>query len=231
MDGEISFLSIRDWPEDERPRERLLNKGSEFLSDAQLLAILLHTGKAKASAIMVAVELLEQAGSLSAIGQLSAKELQAVKGIGPAKAAQIKAAIELGKRITAKRLSTRLKILSSKDVFVHYHPHLRELKKEVFLAVLLDGKNRVIREVLVSQGSLTINIVHPREVFNPAIRDSAAAIVVVHNHPSGDPDPSPEDRDLTQRLVATGEILGIKILDHIVIGDGSYYSFADRQLL
>jgi len=180
---------------------------------------------------MVAVQLLEQAGSLSAIGQLSAKELQAVKGIGPAEAAQIKAAIELGRRIAAKPLSTRLKVLSSKDVFVHYHPSLRELKKEVFLAVLLDGKNRMIREVLISQGSLTVNIVHPREVFNPAIRDSAAAIVVVHNHPSGDPQPSPEDRDLTKRLVATGEILGIKILDHIVVGDGSYYSFADRNLI
>jgi len=231
MEGGKSFLRIKEWPENERPRERLLNKGSEFLTDAQLLAILLRTGKARASAMMVAIELLEQAGSLNAVGQLSAKELQAVKGIGPAKAAQIKAAIELGKRIAAKPLSTRLKILSSKDVFVHYHPYLRELKKEVFLAVLLDGKNRMIREVLISQGSLTVNIVHPREVFNPAIRDSAAAIVVVHNHPSGDPQPSPEDRDLTKRLVATGEILGIKILDHIVVGDESYYSFADRQLL
>lgn len=226
-----AFLRIRQWPEDERPRERLLKKGSEFLTDAQLLAILLRTGKAKTSALTIAVELLKRAGSLNAVGQLSAEELQTVKGVGPAKAAQIKAAIELGKRVAAKPLAARLKVLSSKDIYVHYHPSLRELKKEVFLALLLDGKNRVIREVLISQGSLTVNVVHPREVFNPAIRDSAAAIVVVHNHPSGDPFPSPEDIDLTKRLVATGEILGIKVLDHIVVGDGSYYSFADRQLL
>lgn len=224
-----AFLRIRQWPEDERPRERLLKKGSEFLTDAQLLAILLRTGKAKTSALTIAVE-LKRAGSLSAVGQLSAEELQTVEGVGPAKAAQIKASIELGKRIAAKPLATRLKVLSSKDIDVHYHPSLRELKKEVFLALLLDGKNRVIREVLISQGSLTVNIVHPREVFNPAIRDSAAAIVVVHNHPSGDPYPSPVI-DRTKRLVATGEILGIKVLDHIVVGDGSYYSFADQQRL
>jgi DNA repair protein RadC len=225
------FLRIRQWPEDERPRERLLKKGSEFLTDAQLLAILLRTGKAKASALTVAVELLKRAGGLKALGQLSAQELQTVQGVGPAKAAQIKAALEVGKRIAAKPFATRLKVLSSRDVYVHYHSTLRELKKEVFMAVLLDGKNRVIREVLVSQGSLTVNIVHPREVFNPAIRDSAAAIVVVHNHPSGDPSPSPEDIELTKRLVATGEILGIKVLDHIVVGDGSYFSFSDRQQL
>ena len=226
-----AFLRIRQWPEDERPRERLLKKGSEFLTDAQLLAILLRTGKAGTSALTIAVELLKRAGSLNAVGQLSAEELQTVEGVGPAKAAQIKAAIELGKRVAAKPLATRLKVLSSKDIYVHYHPSLRELKKEVFLALLLDGKNRVIREVLISQGSLTVNIVHPREVFNPAIRDSAAAIVVLHNHPSGDPCPSPEDIGLTKRLVATGEILGIKVLDHIVVGDGSYYSFADQQRL
>ena len=225
------FLRIRQWPEDERPRERLLKKGSESLTDAQLLAILLRTGKVKTSALTIAVELLKRAGSLRALGQLSAEELQTVGGIGPAKAAQVKAALELGKRIVAKPLAARLKVFSSKDIYVHYHPSLSELKKEVFLAVLLDGKNRVIREVLISQGSLTVNIVHPREVFNPAIRDSAAAIVVVHNHPSGDPYPSPEDIDLTKRLVATGEILGIKVLDHVVVGDGSYYSFSDQQRL
>lgn len=225
------FLRIRQWPEDERPRERLLKKGSEFLTDAQLLSILLRTGKAKTNALTIVVELLKWAGSLRAVGQLSAAELQTVDGVGPAKAAQIKAAVELGKRIAARPLAVRLKVLSSKDIYVHYHPSLSELKKEVFLALLLDGKNRVIREVLISQGSLTVNVVHPREVFNPAIRDSAAAIVVIHNHPSGDPYPSPEDIDLTKRLVATGEILGIKVLDHVVVGDGSYYSFADRQLL
>ena len=226
-----SFLRIPQWPEDERPRERLLKKGSEFLTDAQLLAILLRTGKVKTSALTVAVEVLKRAGSLRALGQLSAEELQMVEGVGPAKAAQIKAAVELGKRIATKPLAARLKVLSSKDIYVHYHPSLSILKKEVFIAVLLDGKNRVIREVLISQGSLTVNVVHPREVFNPAIRDSAAAIVVIHNHPSGDPCPSPEDIDLTKRLVATGEILGIKVLDHVVVGDGSYYSFSDRQQL
>jgi DNA repair protein RadC len=226
-----TYLRIRQWPEDERPRERLLKKGSEFLTDAQLLAILLRTGKAKTSAVTVAVELLERAGNLKSLGQWSAEELQAVEGVGPAKAAQIKAALELGRRIAAKPFAARLKVLSSRDIYVHYHPSLSELKKEVFLAVLLNGKHRVIREVLISQGSLTVNVVHPREVFNPAIRDSAAAIVLVHNHPSGDPCPSPEDIDLTKRLVATGEILGIKVLDHVVVGDRSYYSFSDRQQL
>jgi len=159
------------------------------------------------------------------------EELCAIRGIGPAKAAQILAAVELGKRVLATPLTKGKRIQGSQHIFQHYYPLMRDLRHEVFKAVLLDAKHTIIRDFIVSQGSLTVSIVHPREVFNIAVRESAAAIIFVHNHPSGDPRPSEEDHALTQRLITAGEILGIRVLDHIVIGDGKYVSFADEGLL
>ena len=222
---------IQSWPEQERPRELLFSKGPPGLSDAQLLAILLRVGRADSSAVEVAMEVLTQLDGLRGLANRSLEELCAVSGIGPAKAAQILAAIELGKRSLATPMTEGKRIQGSAHIFQHYYPLLRDLRHEVFKAVLLDAKHIMIRDFTVSQGSLTVSIVHPREVFNLAVRESAAAIIFVHNHPSGDPQPSQEDLSLTQRLIAAGEILGIRVLDHVVIGDGKYVSFADEGYL
>lgn len=222
---------IRLWPESERPRERLLREGAQALTDAQLLGILLRVGRRDSSAIAVAMELLQQLGGLQGLANRGVEELCRIQGIGAAKAAQLLAAIELGKRVLAAPLSTGMKIGSSQDVFNHYYPLLRDLRREVFKAILLDAKHTVIRDVTVSEGTLTLSLVHPREVFNPAIREAAAAVIFLHNHPSGDPAPSAEDRELTHRLTAAGDLLGIHVLDHLVIGDGRYVSFADQGAL
>ncbi len=223
--------AIRQWPEAERPRERLLQEGAAALTDAQLLAILLRVGRDKASAVEVAMEVLGAVGGVQGLGRSGVDELRRVRGVGSAKAAQVKAAIELGKRALAAPLSTGTRIGSSADVFRAYHSRLRDLKQEWFLLILLDAKHAVLRDVTVSQGSLTMSLVHPRDVFAPAIKEAAAAVIVLHNHPSGDPEPSAEDRALTARLGAVGAMLGIPLLDHVVIGDGRYVSFADRGWL
>ena len=222
---------IAHWPQTERPRERLLAKGPEALSDAHLLAILLRTGRRDSSAVQVALEVLSRVGGVGGLAGCGIEELCAIPGIGPAKAAQLKAALALGRRSMAVPLSTGTRIGSSGDLFKHFHPALRDLKHEVFKVVLLDAKNQVIKEMTVSEGSLTLSIVHPREVFALAVRESAAAILVLHNHPSGDPTPSQEDRQLTDRLVAAGRLLGIRVLDHVILGDGRYISFADEGWL
>ena len=226
---------IKDWPEDERPRERLLQLGEEALADAQLLAIVLRTGDyaSGATAVDLARRLLTAFGEdLEAISTATVAELCQTPGIGPAKACEIKAAFELGRRRLARQQGRRLEqFRSSKDVANYYMPLLADKKREQFQVLLLDRKNRVMRDVMVSQGSLTASVVHPREVFNPAIRDSAAAVIFVHNHPSGDPQPSQEDRVLTTRLAEAGKLLGIQVLDHIIVGRNAYMSFADEGLL
>ena len=222
---------ISQWPSSERPRERLLQEGAQALSDAQLLAILLRVGRRDASAVEVAMDLLRQLDGLRGLSNRGVEELCQIPGIGPAKVAQLKAAIELGKRVLAEPLSTGTTIASSADLFRHYYPLLRDLRHEVFKIVLLDARHGIIKDAIVSEGSLTLSIVHPREVFIPAVRESAAAVIFVHNHPSGDPSPSEEDRMLTTRLVAAGELLGIQVLDHLIIGDGRYTSFADQGWL
>ncbi|GJL65889.1 MAG: UPF0758 protein [Nitrospirales bacterium] len=224
-------MGIQTWPKSERPRERLLQQGPEAVSDAQLLAILLRVGRQDSSAVQVAMELLQRLDGLQGLSNRTLEELCAIPGVGPAKAAQILAAVELGKRTLAAPLTTGVRVGSSRDLFLHYYPLLRDLRHEVFKIVLLDAKHRVIRDMTISKGSLTVNIVHPREVFNAAVRESAAAVIVLHNHPSGNPEPSPEDYALTERLVTAGDILGIRVLDHLVIGDGSYMSFADKGLI
>lgn len=222
---------ITYWPKAERPRERLLMKGPDALSDAQLLAILLRTGRRDSSAVQVAIELLHRVGGVAGLAQCGVEELCGIQGVGPAKAAQLKAAVELGRRTMAQPLSTGTRVSCSGDLFKHFHPALRDRKHELFKVVLLDAKNTVLKESTVSEGSLTLSIVHPREVFALAVRESAAGVIFLHNHPSGDPTPSLEDRQLTDRLVAAGQLLGIRVLDHVIVGDGRYVSFADEGWL
>lgn len=227
----IQERAIKNWPAEERPREKLLRKGPEGLSHGELLAIILRTGKKKESAVDIARELLIKSGGLGNLINLSMAEICSIDGIGPAKAAQIKAALELGRRVLSEPLSTEIKAVSGRAIYSHYYPYLKNLKKEIFKVILLDGKNKIIRDVTISEGCLNLSIVHPREVFNPAIRDSALSIIALHNHPSGDPTPSLEDIELTKRLATAGNILGIRLLDHIIIGDGRFISLLDKGII
>ena len=225
--------TVKHWPEDERPRERLLKYGADALSDAQLLAIIIRNGRDGRSAVDLGMELLEKFGSLVGIAQAGVNEFRGkngVKGIGPAKIAEIKAAIELGRRHQKPSLAGA-SFCSSGDVISYYQPRMKDLKKEVFRCALLDTKNKIIRDEVVSIGSLTASLVHPRETFKAAIRESAAAVIFIHNHPSGDIKPSQEDILLTRRLVQAGEVLGIQVLDHIIIGDGCHFSFRDNGMI
>jgi DNA repair protein RadC len=221
---------IKEWPESDRPREKLLEHGPESLSPAELLAIILRTGEASTGqsaldhgrALMTLCD-----NSFRALADASTQELCTIKGIGPAKAAQIKAALEIARRFAQEEIKRGDQFRSSSDIFKHYHEQLGSLRKEEFHVLLLDAKNRKIKDVRVSEGSLTSSLVHPREVFNPVIRESAAAVVLVHNHPSGDPTPSQEDLHITRRLRDVGDIMGVRVLDHLIIGKGKYVSFVD----
>jgi DNA repair protein RadC len=227
--------AIREWPEDERPRERLMKLGADALSEAQLLAIVLATGEASSgqSALDLALHLVHTFDGLRAIDAASIAELCQIKGIGPAKATSIKAALELGKRLSGEPIHRHLKITSPQDLVNYFQPRLQHLRKEVFKAVLLNTKHQILKDVTVSEGSLSASLVHPREAFLPAIKESAAAVIFLHNHPSGDPTPSSEDKELTLRLAEVGHLVGITVLDHIIIGSGSpgYMSFRDAGLL
>jgi DNA repair protein RadC len=227
--------AIKEWPEDERPRERLMKLGAEALSDAQLLAIMLATGESSSgqSALDLAINLVQLFGGLRALDAASIAELCQTKGIGPAKATTIKAALELGKRLSGEPPERRFKVTAPVDLVNYYQPRLQHLRKEVFKAILLDTKHQMLKDVTVSEGSLSASLVHPREAFLPAIKESAAAVIFLHNHPSGDPTPSTEDKELTHRLAEVGRLVGIGVLDHIIIGTGSpgYMSFRDAGLL
>jgi len=222
---------ISRWPLTERPRERLLKFGAGALSDAQLLAIVLRTGRRRVTAVELAMRVLKQCRGLEGLGAAHGTELRGIAGIGPAKAAQLLAALELGRRVTSRPWPAGQALSSSRAVHEHVAPLVRELKQEQFWSLLLDNKHRLLHDVAISSGSLTMSVVHPREAFVPAVRHSAAAVIFVHNHPSGDPSPSAEDRQLTHRLVACGDLLGIPVLDHVIIGRTSYYSFADHRQL
>jgi DNA repair protein RadC len=227
--------AIKEWPEDERPRERLMKLGADALSEAQLLAIVLATGEASSgqSALDLAMYLVRTFDGLRALDAASIAELCQIKGIGPAKATTIKAALELGKRLAGEPTQRHLKVTSPQDLVNYFQPRLQHLRKEVFKVVLLNTKHQMLKDVTVSEGSLSASLVHPREAFLPAIKESAAAVIFLHNHPSGDPTPSTEDKELTLRLAEVGQLVGISVLDHIIIGSGSpgYISFRDAGLL
>jgi DNA repair protein RadC len=214
-----------------RPRERLEASGAEALGDAELLALLLRTGHRGADALVAAARLLVARGGLQGVARSSSRELSAVPGVGPVKVAALLACFELGRRVAGRRLRAGTPIRGPEDVYRHYHPTLRHVGQERFFAVLLDGRHRVLGHEIVSLGTLTASLVHPREVFRPALRACAAAVILVHNHPSGDPTPSPEDREVTLRLAQAGEILGVRVVDHVVVAERGFRSLRDDGVL
>jgi len=224
----MAYQSIKQWPEDERPRERLLKFGAHNLSDAQLLAIIIRTGGGSKSALDLAIEMLHSFGNLDKIEDASLGEFASIKGIGKAKVAQIKAALELGRRMLGEHHERGPVFSTGHDVYAYYHRLLKSLKKEVFRCVMLDAKNSALKEYRISEGTLTNSLIHPREAFREAIKESAASVIFAHNHPSGDTTPSREDILITERLVHAGEIVGIKVLDHVIIGDDRYTSMFEK---
>lgn len=222
---------IKDWPENERPRERLIKHGADSLSDAQLLAIILRTGSGQKGVLNLSMSLLETFRELRNIDAASVAELSSIKGLGTAKIAQIKAAFELGKRLMSGSSDGRPVFSSSHSIYAYFAPRFKNLQKEIFIAVLLDVKNRLLRESKVSEGTLTNSLIHPREAFKEAIKESAASVIFVHNHPSGDPQPSRDDMAVTERLKKAGDIIGIQVLDHVIIGDGKYVSLKEKGVL
>jgi DNA repair protein RadC len=218
-------------PVPDRPRERLAALGPEALSDAELLALLLRTGDRRADALSVASALLRRHGGLEGLARAGSREIGTLHGVGPAKSATVCASLEIGRRLASRRLRAGSAIRGPEDVFRHLHPRLRFVAQERFLVLLLDGRHRLLHQEVVSQGTLTASLVHPREVFRPALREAAAAMILVHNHPSGDPMPSPEDRAVTARLAQAGEILGVRVLDHVIVAERGYCSLREEGLL
>lgn len=222
-------LSPALWPETERPRERLLELGPSVLSDGEALAVVFGTGHpGTGSALTMARGLLTVFGDLRGVLSGSVTELASMPGMGKARAATVVAIGEIARRVHSDRLDAGVILASAASVYAHFGPLLADEKRESFYVVMLDGRNRVIAKARVSQGSLGSSIVHPRESFRTAVREAAAAVLFVHNHPSGDPTPSAEDKRITERLRRAGELMGIPVLDHVVVGRGRYWSFADN---
>jgi len=219
---------IKELPETEKPREKMLKQGPSRLSNQELLAILIRTGRTNYSALDIANEVLyyDKRG-LIALGNITIEELTTIRGIGPSKACQLMAGLELGKRVMDSNYSKE-KITCPDDVFQHLKMRVVHLKKEKFYTLLLDTKNQIIAVEEISTGSLNASIVHPREVFHYAIKKNAKAMILAHNHPSGHPAPSQEDKGITERLVEVGKIVGIEVIDHIILGKESYYSFKEH---
>lgn len=223
--------AIVSWPVEDRPREKLLLKGPESLSNAELLAIFLRVGVKGKSAIDLAQELLSRFGSLRQLYAAPLEELEEVLGVGRAKIAQFKAVTELSKRYLAEGCQDRPYVESSGDILKLLYQEMRDLDQEVFKVLLLNGQNHVTRIVEVAKGTLTSARIYPREVIKVALRHSAAALVFVHNHPSGVAQPSDDDKKITRDLVFACHLMGVKVHDHIIIGDNEKFSFADVGLI
>ncbi|MDI6892180.1 MAG: DNA repair protein RadC [Actinomycetota bacterium] len=224
-----NYLTIKDFPPEIRPRERLFGCGPESLSDAELLAVVISTGREGETAIQLSQRILSEFGVLGTLGRATLEELSLIEGIGEAKAARILASLELGRRLSTP-ISTRRPVISTpRDAADLLMSEMRYFDKEHFKALILNTKNEVLKVVDISIGSLNSAVVHPRELFKIAIKHSGAAVIVVHNHPSGDATPSSEDIALTKRLARAGEVLGIDFLDHIVVGDGEFTSLKERE--
>jgi DNA repair protein RadC len=225
-------LTIKDWPSMERPRERFLALGPAALRTSELLAILASSGASGRSALEVAEALYDHFGrSLRRLGSAPGSQLMAVPGIGEARAVAIQAALELGRRAAQEQRSDDDRVTTPRDVYRRFELRLRDLRQEEFHVLMLSTQNAVIRELMVTRGTLDASVVHPREVFAPALAEAAAAVILVHNHPSGDPTPSPADREVTRQLVEAGRVLGIPVRDHVVVGNGRYTSFLDLGLI
>jgi len=225
-------MAISNWPKEDRPREKLIKNGEHTLSDSELLAIILRTGVKGQSALDLARRILHMFSSFREIGQADLRCCKGLRGLGDAKVSQIKAAIEIARRFSEEKIKEkRIKVESSKDVIDILMPRMQDLKIEVFKVLLLNSQNRIIDIVEIEEGS--VNQARPiiREVYQKALREFASSIICVHNHPSGNPSPSREDKQFTRELVAAGESLFVKCLDHIIIGNGSYFSFSDKGII
>ncbi|MGH9858207.1 MAG: RadC family protein [Acidobacteriota bacterium] len=223
---------MRELPVNERPREKLTNQGEQSLSDAELLAILMGSGTRQESAVQLAQRILKETGDLNKLSGFSVVELcKKFHGVGPARAAQLKAALELSRRYSGAVKEARPRFSNSQVVFEHFHSSFIGKQQEELWVTALDMKNQMLMKTQVSKGTLSGSLVHPREVFYVAIRNMAAAIILLHNHPSGDPAPSPEDKKVTRQIAEAGNLLGIPLLDHIIIGNGRYYSFKDAGII
>ncbi len=225
-------MTVKEMALEERPREKMLLKGEKSLTNEELLAILLRTGTKHKNAIQLAecITKKDKRQGIRYLQEISIEELCEIDGIGLSKASQIKAALELGIRIASVR-PEKYKVKNPWDIYKYYMDSLRYLKKEVFKIILLNTKNEIITDIDVSIGTLNSSIVHPREVFVEAIKRSANKIILMHNHPSGNIEPSNEDKSITKRLISCGEIIGIEIIDHIIIGDGIYFSFKENMII
>lgn len=229
-------VPIREWDHVDRPREKLMSRGEASLSDAELLGLIFRSGtrtrSGSVSAVQLGRALLREYGSLHALSRRDIRELMRVTGIGPAKAVQLAAAFEIGRRIEASvGLGERIQICSPDDLAAAYVPTMRDLKKEVFKIVLLNTANIIIADYTVSEGGLASSIVEPRAVFQRAVLENAAAVICIHNHPSGNPEPSREDIRITRQLVEAGKLMGIPVHDHLIVAGSGYTSMAERQLL
>jgi DNA repair protein RadC len=225
-------LTIRELPRSERPRERLKALGAQALSSAELLALVIGTGTGRRSAVAVGQEVLAEAGgSLRRIAGRPVAALTALAGVGTARAVAIHAALELGRRMAAESRDEGAPLRSPRDVYAAFAPRLEDLPVEEFHVAVLDSQHRLERDIAVTRGILNSSLVHPREVFREAIAERAAAVILVHNHPSGDPTPSADDRLVTEQLVAAGRLLDIPVHDHVIVGRGRYMSFAEAGIL
>ncbi|MFK2824529.1 DNA repair protein RadC [Bacillus sp. B190/17] len=227
---EETFM-IRDVPAEDRPRERLITNGASSLSNHELLAIILRTGTKSESVLQLANRLLQTFEGLRLLKEASLEEITSIKGIGKAKAVQIMSALELGRRISQLKFEDRYVIRSPEDGANYVMEEMRFLTQEHFVCLYLNTKNQVLHKQTLFIGSLNASIVHPREVFKEAFRRSAASIICIHNHPSGDPGPSREDIDVTKRLAECGKILGIELLDHLIIGEKKFVSLKEKGYL
>ena len=224
--------TVKDLPLDERPREKLLLRGAQHLSDAELLAILLRTGLKGKSVINMAMELLVEHGNLAMLATKSSASIRETSGIGKDKAATLLAAFEISRRVQQQSRNIFDKAITSPDEVAEYFiPRLRDEMKELFIVICLSSSNKIIRYEIISEGSLDAAIVHPREVFKVAIENHAKSIILMHNHPSGNLNPSQEDIAITRKLTEAGKILDIQIYDHLVIGGNNYLSFAEKRLI
>jgi len=222
-------MKIKDLPKSDRPRERLVAKGAENLKDSELLAILLRTGKAGKNVIEIASQILAK-HSKKRLLQMTYEDLLKISGIDSAKATTLLAAFELAKRALEVNDTNLPTVSTSKDVVAQL-TDLRHNKKEHFIALYLNARNQLVHKETISMGTLNANLVHPREVFEPALKHSAAGIMVAHNHPSGDPKPSEDDLEITKRLAEAGKMMGVELLDHVIIATNNHFSFKEEKLL
>lgn len=223
-------IKIKELPLEGRPRERLHHFGPEALSDAELLAILLGSGTKNLSALELAHQILKEVSGINGLAKKNFNELSRFRGVGLAKAAQIVASFELSRRISSSG-NKKIKMKSPEDVASYLIPKLRSLNKEYFGILILDSKNKLKRDVFISVGDINSSIVHPREIFHEAILELASSIILYHNHPSGEPEPSDIDKQLTSKIVQAGKILSIDVLDHVIVGEENYFSFREKGLI